>query len=457
MTKSKQKNRIGLWAIVTIGLLAGAVLVGRRVFPPGRAESGKPNIIFILTDDLGYGDLGSYGQTLIKTPNLDRMAAEGIRFTDCYSGSTVCASARCGLMTGLHNGHAYIRTNSKPPDTPLRKQDETVAELLKSAGYSTGVIGKWGLGGAVSSGNPTRKGFDYSYCFLEHGEGDYFPTYLWRDEQPVLIRPGSYQQALFTDDAVQFIRRNHKHPFFLYLAYMVPHAPAGVPDEGPYKKMGWPKQDREYAAMISYMDRDVGHIFQTLKEMGLDDDTVVFFSSDNGPPRPDFFHSAGPLNGQKRSLYEGGIRIPMIVRWPGRITPGQVSNQPWAFWDFMPTAADIAGIGPPSGLDGISMLPTLTGVGQQAPHKPLYWEFYVTANSDFLQAVRMGKWKAIRDIRDGQVSLYDLDVDIGENTDVAAQHPDIIAGAVQLMKQEHTPCLTCGTGSEAFEEPIHNH
>lgn len=454
--KRRRRPEVWLWIVVAVAAVGWVTGSAWRSWHFKRPKNAPPNIIFILTDDLGYGDLGSYGQTTIKTPNLDKFAAEGMRFTDCYSGSPVCGPARAGLMTGFHNGHCYIRTNAKPPDTPLRKQDTTVAEVLKSAGYTTGVIGKWGLGGSVSSGNPTRKGFYYSYCFLEHAEGDYFPTYLWRNEEPVLIHHGEYQQTLFTDDAIEFIRHNARRPFFLYLAYMVPHAPPGVPSDGQYSKSRWPKQDKDYAAMVTFMDNDVGHLMQTLKDMGIDGDTIVFFSSDNGPPRPDFFESAGPLNGQKRSLYEGGIRIPMLVRWPGRIQAGQVSNLPWGFWDFLPTAAAIARTQAPSGIDGVSILPTLLGQ-PQPPHNPLYWEFYVTANADFLQAVRIGKWKAIRNIGDGKVELYDLDADIAEQHDIAGQHPDIVASALQIMKDQHTPCLTCGPGSEAFDEMDHHH
>ena len=404
----------------------------------------KPNIIFVLTDDLGYGDLACYGQQVIQTPNLDRMAAEGIRFTDAYSGSAVCAPARCSLMTGLHMGHAYIRNNSAPPDLPLRPQDTTVAEVLQSAGYYTGVVGKWGLGGANTTGTPNRQGFDYAYGFLEHSEGAYFPATLWRNGQQVAVPPGSYQQDLFTEDALRFINREKDNPFFLYLAYMVPHAPYEIPSDAPYSNQPWAQLDRNYAAMITYLDRDIGRILGRLKDLGIDEDTIVFFSSDNGPEANDMFHSAGPLNGLKRQLYEGGIRIPMIARWPGTIAPQQVSAVPWAFWDFLPTAADIAGAAAPNNLDGVSMLATLLG-NKQAPRAPLYWEFTLKNGRGMLQAVRLNQWKGVRinDKKRGaknkkkNIELYDLASDLGETLNVSAQHPDLVNQIRAIMQTQH--------------------
>jgi arylsulfatase A-like enzyme len=412
-------------------------------------RTGKPNIIFILTDDLGYGDLGCYGQQLIKSPNLDRMAAEGMRFNSFYSGSPVCAPARGSLMTGKHLGHAFIRAMSVP-DLPLRAEDVSVAEVLKKAEYTTGVIGKWGLGQAGTTGGPAEKGFDYSFCFLDHAEGTYYPTYLWRNEKTVQLGHGTYQQDAFTDDAISFIKKNRYNAFFLYLAYMIPHGPYEIPSDQPYHDEPWPEDKRNYAAMITRMDGDVGRIFALLKELSLDEDTIVFFSSDNGPPDPDFFHSAGQLTGGKRTLAEGGIRVPLIVRWPGRITPGGVEEEPWGFWDFLPTAAEIAGASCPSNLDGISMLPALMGNAAPA-HPPLYWEFNIKNWKGLIQAVREERWKGVLDPREGHMELYDLKNDPGEKTDVAAQHPDIVGELGRKMTEDHSECEMCSSTSGEHE------
>jgi arylsulfatase A-like enzyme len=431
--------------VIVLALIIGPSFIGQSPSAHIRPASAKPpNIIFILTDDLGYGDLGCYGQKMIQTPNLDRMAAEGVRFTDCYSGQAVCAPARCSLLTGLHMGHAHIRNNSTPPDNPLRPEDTTVAEALKAGGYRTGVVGKWGLGNATTTGNPNRKGFDYSYGFLEHVEGTYYPTTLWRNGQQEPVAAGSYQQDLFTDDAFKFIQREKDGPFFLYLAYMVPHSPYEIPSDAPYSNQPWDQLDKNFAAMITYLDRDIGRLINLLKELGIDENTVIFFSSDNGPEAEDMFQSAGPLNGVKRQLYEGGIRIPMIVRWPGTIAPEQVSGQPWAFWDFFPTATAIAGTATPPGLDGISMLPTLLGL-EQPPHPPLYWEFTLKNNRGLMQAVRLNEWKGVRinDRNRGKknnkraVELYNLADDISETRDVSADHPDIVARIREIMANQH--------------------
>ncbi|HEY3135051.1 MAG TPA: arylsulfatase [Blastocatellia bacterium] len=424
-----------------------------------QAAERRPNIIFILADDLGYGDLGCYGQKMISTPNLDRMAREGIRFTNFYAGSTVCAPSRASLMTGLHQGHAYIRGNATLVPVPgqsgqaarplsLRPQDVTVAELLKAAGYSTGLIGKWGLGEPETTGVPNRKGFDYFFGYLNQTHAhNYYPDYLWRNEQRVPLAKGMYSPDLFTGEALEFIRHNRAQPFFLYLAYTIPHANnelrrvtgngMEVPTDAPYSDKPWPAQQKNYAAMVTRMDADIGKVLGLLKELALDDDTVVFFSSDNGPQgvgeggfNPDFFASHGLFRGIKRDLYEGGIRVPMIVRWKAKIKAGQTNGHVCAGWDFMPTAAALVGVKPPTGIDGISMLPSFLGQ-KQKDHEYLYWEFH---EGGFAQAVRLGNWKAIRKGKSGQIELYDLQTDIKESRDVSASHPEIARRVEEIMK-----------------------
>lgn len=433
--------------------------------------SRRPNIITILADDLGYGDLGCYGQKNIKTPNLDKMAAEGIRFTDHYAGSTVCAPSRCCLMTGLDTGHARIRGNAT---VPLAPEDITLPELLKSAGYSTGLIGKWGLGEAGSTGVPNEKGFDYFFGYLNQIRAhNYYPDFLWRNEIKVKLNNvnviadrgyakgiGSaattrvdYSHDLFSQEALQFVEQNKDNPFFLYLAYTIPHANnehwivdqhgLEVPDYGEYADLDWPEAQKGHAAMITRMDRDIGRLLAKLRELDLDQDTVVIFSSDNGPHReglndPDYNDSNGPLRGIKRDLYEGGIRVPMIVRWPGQSPAGVTSNLPSAFWDIMPTLAEIAGIAAPENINGLSLLPTLTGQSEeQKQHAYLYWEFHEGKATH--QALRMGKWKAIRFDPQGVLELYDLSVDIGEQNNVADAHPEVIAKIKDVLAQARQP------------------
>jgi arylsulfatase A-like enzyme len=422
-----------------------------------------PNIIMILADDLGYGDLGSYGQKMIRTPNLDIMAKEGVRFTNFYAASPVCAPSRCSLMTGLHQGHAYIRGNSTLVPVAgqsgqaarrlsIRSQDVTVAEVLKAAGYATGLIGKWGLGEPETSGVPNRKGFDYFFGYLNQNHAhNYYPDYLWRNQERVTLEKGTYSHDLFTREALEFIRRNRERPFFLYLAYTIPHANnelgratgngMEVPDDAPYSAEHWPPQQKNYAAMIARMDVDVGKVLALLKELDIDNRTVVFFSSDNGPQgadeggfNPDFFASHGVFRGIKRDLYEGGIRVPMIARWPGTIRPERVSHQVWASCDFMPTAAALAGAKPPPGIDGRSMLPTLLARRQKRPEY-LYWEFH---EGGFAQAVLLGRWKAIRSGPNKPVELYDLQTDIRETRDLAARRSEIVRRVQGIMKGAHT-------------------
>ena len=410
----------------------------------------RPNIVFILADDLGYGDVGCYGQTRIRTPRLDRMAAEGVRFTQCYAGATVCAPARSCLMTGQHTGHTRIRGND---GYPLLPEDPTVAKVLKQAGYVTGLIGKWGLGEPGTTGSPVRQGFDefFGYTNQRHAH-NYYPSFLWRNEEKVSLPNGVahedkdgagvatnrvvYSPDLFMDEALRFLERHQAEPFFLYLAFTLPHANneakeqgMEIPSDAPYSAEPWPQSERNKAAMITRLDRDVGRILDALQLLGLDRDTIVFFSSDNGPHKeggadPAFFNSSGPLRGIKRDLYEGGLRVPMLVRWPGRIRPGRVSEQVWGFWDFLPTAAALAHAPLPSTpLDGISMLPALMGNPQFRQHQFLYWEFHENGSK---QAARMGNWKGVRLAPGTPLELYDLGTDPGEAHNVAATHPDLV-------------------------------
>ena len=465
----KMAERRTFYSIIVA--LSVAVLSLAAMWPVSLAAAARggergrrpPNIVFILVDDLGYGDLGCYGQTQIQTPNIDRLAAEGLRMTDFYAGSTVCAPSRCVLMTGLHTGHCYIRGNAK---LNLRPADVTVAEVLKAAGYATGLVGKWGLGHEGSGGVPTRQGFDYFFGYLDqHHAHNYYPHFLMRGERRVPLAnvvPGTgpfgqgvatekvqYSHDLTTGEALEFIDRSKDGPFFLYLAWTIPHANneahgkgMEVPDHGIYQDKAWPEPQKGLAAMITRMDGDVGKIMARLRRHGINRDTIVMFSSDNGPHReggndPDFFDSNGPLRGIKRDLYEGGIRVPLIARWPGKVKAGSVSSHAGYFADLMPTVAELAGTEPPEPVDGISFLPTLLGRGNQARHEYLYWEFHEYRTT---QAVRMGHWKGVSVSFVGEIQLYNLKDDLGEQHDVSAQHAgDIVPRIAAIMRQARTP------------------
>jgi arylsulfatase A-like enzyme len=460
---SKWRGTIIAAIALTLTFLSGSAHSATNVI----TASHKPNIIFILADDLGYGDLGCYGQAKIKTPNIDKLASEGIRFTDCYAGSTVCAPSRCALMTGLHTGHNTIRGNGA--GLALAPEDVTVAEVLKRAGYHTALVGKWGLGDEGSTGLPPKQGFDEFLGYLNQTHAhDYYTDHLFHyDAKRGLSgrqelaenwagKKVLYMPDLFTQAATNVIRINkpeqfnNYRPFFLYLSYIIPHANneegqrtgngMQVPSDAPYSDESWPQVEKNKAAMITRMDRDIGKLMEMLQKHKLDENTVVFFSSDNGPHKeggvdPKFFQSSGKLRGIKRDLYEGGIRIPMIVRWPGKIKPGQVSEQVCAFWDFLPTAAEIAGVKPPEKIDGISMLPTLLGQRQTNQHAFLYWEFH---ERGFQQAARMGDWKAVRPQADEKLELYNLKTDISEKDNVAEKNPEIVAKMDAYLKTART-------------------
>jgi arylsulfatase A-like enzyme len=449
------------------------------------ATPAKPNVIFILADDLGIGDLGCYGQQRIRTPNIDRLAGEGMRFTQHYSGNSVCAPSRCALLTGKHMGHAAIRDNAQRApgaegQTPMPAGTVTVAQLLKQAGYTTGIIGKWGLGMPEDKSSPHNFGFDYSYGYLCQGVAHtFYPPHLWRNDrrEPLegnppydasmrgAIEPGGKQYAhdLMADDALRWVREQRAKPFFLYLAFTIPHLSLQVPEDSlaEYRAKGWPETPftntkhyanndtprAAYAAMITRMDRDIGRLLALLKELGLDENTLVFFSSDNGAvfplsgTDPAFFGSTGGFRGFKQDLYEGGIRTPLIARWPGKIKAGSVSDHVSAFWDFLPTMCEFTGVAAPTDTDGLSYLPTLLGQPWQKQHDFLYWEFHSGGGS---VAVRMGDWKAIRKgvkkNPSASLELYDLATDRAESRDVAAQHPDLFAKAQEIMTREHQPC-----------------
>ena len=434
-------------------LLSIACFVSGQATYPQTRSSKKPNIILILADDLGYGDLGSYGQSSVRTPNLDQLAEEGTRFLDAYASAPVCAPSRASLMTGLHQGHAYIRGNNDKSGSrvSLRPGDLTMAEMLKRAGYRTGIIGKWGLGEPDTTGVPTKKGFDYFYGYLNQNLAhNYYPPSLWRNEEKIELGGKSYSPDLFGRETLDFIRREKDHPFFLYLAYTLPHANNELrrktnngmetPTDAPYTNENWSQPNKNFAAMVTRLDGQVGDVMRLLKELGLEENTILIFSGDNGPQGVDegnynakFFNSTGPLRGLKRQLYEGGIREPMIIRWPGKIAAGRTNDFPWVHFDLFPTFAAIAGAPLPRGLDGISVLPVW--LGHAAPRRSsLYWEFH---EGGFVQAVRFGKWKGIKRHGSPHVELYDLDSDIGETRDVAADHPSKVAQIAAIMRREH--------------------
>lgn len=407
-------------------------------------HTSRPNIIWIMADDLGYGDLGCYGQQKIKTPHIDRMAAEGIRFTQAYCGTSVCAPSRCSLMTGQHMGHAQIRANrggeEAEGEMPLAAGTWTVARVLQQAGYRTACIGKWGLGGPKkSTGQPNRQGFDYFFGYTGHGQAhEYYPDHLWRNLERVKLGGKSYSHDLFVEEALKWVSDHRDRPFFLYLPFSIPHSKLQVPDLGPYADLKWKEYHRLIAAMITRMDSGVGQLLARLKELNIDENTVVFFTSDNGPDRGDareFFNASGPFRGKKRGMYEGGLRVPMIARWPGHAPAGKVSDEPWAFWDFLPTCADLARVKVPSeaNIDGISIVPALKG-GPMPEREYFYWEIHEPWSS---RAVRFGDIKAVRPSWDAPIESYDLKNDVEESHNLADSRPDLVGRAAEMMKAAH--------------------
>jgi arylsulfatase A-like enzyme len=455
--------------------------------------TGSPNVVLILADDLGLGELGCYGQEKIRTPNVDRLAAEGMRFTRHYSGSPVCAPSRCVLLTGMHTGHSIVRNNWENggwgPDAPegqypLPEGTPTLGSLLQAQGFATMAAGKWGLGGPETAGHPNRQGFDrWTGHLCQRKAHNFYPQWIWRDEEKLWLegneewfsshqkldaplasddqyytryQPGQYACDPMIEDALAFVRANAQRPFFLYYASPIPHAALQVPreyveaypaewDEGPYLgQKGYlphPSPRRAYAAMVTRLDEEVGRLLDLLDELELADETIVLFTSDNGPTfnggtDSAFFDSAAGLKGLKTSLWEGGIRAPLVARWPGRIAPGTTSDHLSAFEDLLPTALELVGAPPAEGVDGVSFAPTLLGEGGQREHDYLYWEH------GGKQAIRVGDWKGLRrKLKQGDLSLelYDLAADPGETADVAAEHPGVVRALEALLAGARTP------------------
>ena len=438
----------------------------------------KPNVIYILADDLGYGEVGYNGQEMIQTPELDTLADEGMTFSAHYCGNAVCAPTRCSLMTGLHPGHAYIRANSPGypnGQTPLPEGTETVGALMQRAGYTTAIIGKWGLGGVLedvldpvlNSGHPNKQGFDHFFGYLDQRKAhNYYPDHLWRNDEFVeLNNPGGawgkgnqdYSHDLMTEEAITWITEHQDEPMFLYLAYCIPHTHWQVPELGSYADQDWPEERfKIQAAMVTRMDRDIGRIKRLLAELGLAEDTLIIFNSDNGAHGQggtrEFFDTTAGLKGKKRLMTEGGVRSPMLAYWPGTVPAGVRSDHISAFWDFLPTMAELTGEPVDGRTDGLSMLPTLRGQSElQQQHKYLYWELYEGRPNC---GVRMGKWKGIvLDRRNGmQIELYDLEADETEEVNVAAQYPEVVEEIRKAMLEAHEPSPFWGKDNQ----PLYN-
>ena len=462
------------------------------------AENGNksplPNIVYILADDLGYGDLSIYGQKKFSTPNIDRMAAQGMLFTQHYAGNTVCAPSRSALMTGMHTGHTFVRGNKEvmpEGQYPIPESTYTLAEMLKKAGYVTGAFGKWGLGYPGSEGDPNAQGFDTFYGYNCQRLGHhYYPHHLWSNQDSLVLeenanfKKGVYGPELIHEKTLEFIDTNKSRPFFLYVPSIIPHAELaapehiiekyrgkydpekayqGVDDEPDFTKGRYGSQKEphaSFAAMIEILDVQVGEIMNKLEALGIADNTIVFFTSDNGPHEeagadPEYFNSNGPLRGFKRDLYEGGIRVPMIAKWPGQIAPGSITDQVSAFWDVFPTVAEIAGVEDmPTIVDGISFLPTLLGNSKnQEDHEYLYWEFHEKGGR---QAVRMGDWKGVKygvlENPDTPMELYNLSKDIAEENNIAAEQPEIVGQLEEIFKSARTPSEVFAFGQDTYLE-----
>jgi arylsulfatase A-like enzyme len=462
------------WGILLLFAMCGLTSCNAK----SQKDKQQPNIIYILADDLGYGDLSCYGQTNFSTPNIDKLAADGMKFTQHYSGSTVCAPSRSALMTGQHTGHTPIRGNKEHQtegQAPLPVTAITVAELLKEAGYATGAFGKWGLGYPGSEGDPNNQGFDEFFGYnCQRIAHHYYPWHLWHNQEKVVLtenegsESGMYAPNLIHDKTLEFIEINKDKPFFLFVPSLIPHAELFVPEEhmAPFRGKFLPEKEYKgtdsgkafrqgaygsqpeshaaFAGMISLLDEQVGEIVKKVEELGLSENTIILFASDNGPHMeggadPDYFDSNGPFKGYKRDLYEGGIRSPFIVSWPGRIQAGTTSNHVSAFWDLLPTFCEIGGIQHPDNTDGISFLPELLGQSEQKQHEYLYWEFHERGGRI---AIRKGDWKGVKyNVKknpDAPLELYNLTTDPGESKDLAEDHPEVIQQLEMLLKEART-------------------
>ncbi|WDE96956.1 arylsulfatase [Lentisphaera profundi] len=434
MNKSLMKNKI----ISSLLFLALSLMT--------YGEDSKPNIIFIMADDLGIGEIGCYGfNDIIKTPHIDSLATEGTMFTQAYTGSPVCGPSRCVLQTGKHSGHARRRDNTSTDGNktlvPLKAADFTIAEMLKDAGYATGGCGKWGLGNAGTSGSPDKQGYDHFYGYLDQKKAHkYYVDTLWKNGKDVPVEridgKPRYSHDSMADDMLKWIEDNHEKPFFYYAAFTIPHNEYKVPDLGIYAEVkNLSPTEKIFAAMITRMDSDVGRLMALLKKLEIDDNTIVFFTSDNGPAKiwkDDKFNSRGDQQGIKRSLFQGGVNEPMLVRWPGKIPAGKVSDFKWVFYDIMPTFAEMIGISKPESTDGISVLPTLLGK-KQKPHDFIYWEFY----SGFQQSIIIGDYKGIRFGTKDAMQLYKLSDDRKEANDIASSYPELVSRMTKIIDREH--------------------
>ncbi len=452
-------------------LLAIAV-VGILAFQTFSAD--RPNIVFIMADDLGYGDLGCYGQRLIATPQIDRLAAQGIRFTQAYAGGPVCTSSRSVLMTGLHNGHTPARDNVPHYRSYLEKDDVTIAEILSGAGYRCGGVGKWSLGDAGTIGRATNQGFHKWFGYLNQDHAHYyFPEYLDDDDGRLELLGNTatrkhYSHNLLTEQCLNFIRESQNTPFFFYAAYTLPHFsskdedPHGlsVPSTSPYSEHDWDERSKKYAAMIHMLDQDVGRIVDLVDELGLGENTLVIFTSDNGGHSavPERFKTSGPLRGFKRSLYEGGIRVPFIARWQGNIPANRTSHEVIAFQDMLPTFARLADARIPEQLrlDGVSVVAALKGNTLGARRSSLYWDYGHCRGQQYAQAVRLGDWKGIRRVRTKAVELYNLKSDTSEATNIASLHPEVVTRIGTMMDHAVTPDPRYQIGTVYRGRPIWN-
>lgn len=489
----KRKYLFDFFSIKPVLLLLLIVVTGCKKADKkevGSSEIKRPNIIYILADDLGYGDLSCYGQKNFKTPNIDRLASQGMLFTQHYSGSTVCAPSRSVLMTGMHTGHTVVRGNKEvrpEGQYPIPDSTYTIAEMFKKKGYATGAFGKWGLGFPGSEGDPNKQGFDTFYGYNCQRIGHhYYPNHVWSNQDSIVLtanagkQKGLYAPDLIHEKTLEFIQNNKEKPFFLYVASIIPHAELAAPeeilekyrglylpekefkgvDDGPEYRTGPYESQTEshaaFVAMVSILDNQVGEIMDKVKELGLAENTLIVFTSDNGPHQeggadPDYFDSNGELKGYKRDLYEGGIRVPMIASWPSKIKPNSQTDHVSAFWDVFPTFGNLIDADIPTDLDGISFLPTLVGNKEQQEHEYLYWEFHEKGGR---QAVRMGDWKAVKynvlDDPNAPIELYNLKEDIGEQNDVALNHPDIILRMGTILSEARIPSNIFTFGQDTY-------